>query len=75
MSKDVLEQFVTKIEALKGQQKDLQAEITDTFNNAKSAGYDIKAMREVIKLRSMNREARKELTELTDLYASQLGVL
>ena len=48
--------------------------IKDIFDEAKSSGFNKKAMREVIKLRKMAREERQEQEELVQLYGAALGL-
>lgn len=61
------ERVQEEIDERKEDQKEIKAE-------AKSKGYDMKAFAEMIKLRKLDLEERKEREALRDLYAGALGV-
>ena len=46
----------------------------DVFAEAKSAGFDVKAIRAIIKLRKLDRETREEQEEMVRLYAEAIGL-
>ncbi|MBO6289302.1 MAG: DUF2312 domain-containing protein [Alphaproteobacteria bacterium] len=52
--------LVERIERLEEEKKELQSDIRDIFAEAKSAGFDVKALRTVLKLRKMNAADRDE---------------
>lgn len=52
--------LVERIERLEEEKKELQNDIRDIFAEAKSAGFDVKALRTVLKLRKMNAADRDE---------------
>jgi uncharacterized protein (UPF0335 family) len=52
--------LVERIERLEEEKKELQIDILDIFAEAKSAGFDVKALRTVLKLRKMNAADRDE---------------
>ncbi len=45
------------------------------FSEAKGTGFDVKIMRQVLKLRKMKPEERMELSELLDIYLQALGMV
>jgi len=55
-----LRSLVERIERLEEEKKELQSDIRDIFAEAKSAGFDVKALRTVLKLRKMNAADRDE---------------
>jgi uncharacterized protein (UPF0335 family) len=71
---DRLRQYIERIETLKGEQKALGADIADVFSEAKSAGFNPKAMRAVIAKRAMPAEKREEEENDIDLYTHALGI-
>jgi uncharacterized protein (UPF0335 family) len=71
---DRLRSFVERIERLEDEKSALTADIRDVFAEAKSAGFDTKIMRQVIKLRRMEQHDRNEQQELIDLYMHALGM-
>ena len=46
----------------------------DVYAEAKSAGFETKIMRQIIKLRKMDSQKRMEQEELLDLYKSAIGL-
>jgi len=69
-----LRSFVERIERLEEEKKGLADDVKDVFAEAKSAGYDIKVMRQVIRLRKMDSAKYQELEALLDLYKTALGM-
>jgi len=58
LSPEVLRNYIERIERLLDEKKSIGSDITDLYKEAAEKGYDKKAMREIIKLRAMEREAR-----------------
>ena len=48
-----LKSYIERIERLEEEKKGLSSDITDLFSEAKSNGFDVKTMRQVLKLRKM----------------------
>lgn len=69
---DVLRSFIERIERLEEEKKGIADDIRDVYAEAKSAGFDPKVMRQAIKLRKMDRDARQELEYLLDTYMRAL---
>lgn len=65
---------IERIERLQEEVKEIQSDIKDIFAEAKAVGYDVKIMREVIKLRKMNAVDRDEQEYLIDTYKRALGL-
>lgn len=71
---DRLRSLVERIERLEEEKKALSGDIRDIFAEAKSAGFDTKIMKAVIKLRKMNVADREEQEALLDVYRQALDV-
>ncbi|MGE0416891.1 MAG: DUF2312 domain-containing protein [Acetobacteraceae bacterium] len=71
---DRLRSIVERIERLEEEKKALSGDIKDIFQEAKSAGFDIKVLRQVIRLRKMDQAALQEQDTLLDLYRRALEV-
>lgn len=71
---DRLRSLIERIERLQEKVKEIQSDIKDIFAEAKAVGYDVKIMREVIKLRKMNAVDRDEQEYLIDTYKRALGL-
>lgn len=72
-AKDKLRQMIAKIEKLEEEKKEVSTQIADTYQEAKSMGFDTKALRRVIALRKMDRQEREELDAILDTYLLALG--
>jgi uncharacterized protein (UPF0335 family) len=69
---DRLRSFVERIERLEEEIKGLTDDKKDIFAEAKGEGYDVKILREVIRLRKQDRQEREERDSLLDLYLHAL---
>ena len=72
---DRLRSFIERIERLEEDKAAIAADIRDVFAEAKGEGFDVKILRQVLKLRRMEANDRREQQELVDLYMSALGTV
>jgi uncharacterized protein (UPF0335 family) len=70
-----LRSFIERIERLEEEKKALASDIRDVFAEAKSTGFDVKAMRQVLKLRKQDMHERQEQEALVETYLNALGML
>jgi uncharacterized protein (UPF0335 family) len=71
---DQLRLFIERIERLEEDKAGLGADIRAVFAEAKGQGFDTKTMRQVIRLRKMERHVRVEAEMLLDTYKAALGL-
>ena len=71
---DRLRSIVERVEHLEEEKKGIQDDIRDIFAEAKSAGFDTKAIKAVIKLRKMNAADRDEQEILLETYRKALDI-
>ena len=69
-----LRQFVERIEKLESEKAEIQEFVKEVFSEAKSRGYDTKAIREVIKQRKQDKDERDEFEAIVELYRQTLGM-
>ena len=74
-AKDHLKAFVERIERLEEEKKGITDDIKDVFAEAKSSGFDVKALRAVIRLRKQDVDERKEQEAILETYLHALGML
>lgn len=74
LSADQLRLLIERIERLTQEKQGIADDIKDVFAEAKGQGYDVRAMRAVIKLRAMERDARLEQESLIETYKGALGL-
>ena len=73
VSGDRLRSFVERIERLEEDKAAVAEDIGAVYSEAGSDGFDKKIIRQVVKLRKMDKQKREEQQELLDLYLSALG--
>lgn len=66
--------LIERIERLEEEKEAISSDIRDVYAEAKSAGFDTKIMREVIKLRKMNTADRDEKEFLLETYRKALDI-
>ncbi len=71
---DRLKSFVERIEKLEEEKAALAADIRDVYAEAKGGGFDVKTLRQVVRLRKLDRSDRQEQEYLLELYKSALGI-
>jgi uncharacterized protein (UPF0335 family) len=71
---DRLRSLVDRIERLEEERKALGADIKDIYAEAKSAGFDVKALRQLIRIRKQEAAEVEELETLLDVYRRALGM-
>ena len=71
---DRLKSIVERIERLEEEKKALSEDIREVFSEAKSAGFDIKVLRHVIRLRKMDASDRDEMEEILSIYKRALDM-
>lgn len=74
IASDRLKSLIERIERLEEEKTALSSDIRDIFAEAKSAGFDVKIMRQIIKLRKMNPADRDEQEFLLETYRKALDV-
>jgi len=72
---DRLKSFVERIERLEEERKALGDDIKEVYAEAKGTGFDPKIMRQVIRLRRMDKDDLDEQETLLDVYRRALGML
>ena len=74
IAEDRLRSLIERIERLEEEKKAIAGDIRDIFAEAKSAGFDVKVMREILKLRKMDAADRDEKELLLETYRKALEI-
>jgi uncharacterized protein (UPF0335 family) len=74
-AKDQLKAFVERIERLEEEKKALSDDIRDVYGEAKGNGYDVKALRAVVRLRKQDKDERMEHEAVLETYMHALGMI
>jgi uncharacterized protein (UPF0335 family) len=72
---DRLKSFIERIERLEEEKKVLTADIKEVYAEAKGSGFDTKIMRQLIRLRRMDKDDLDEQETLLDVYKRAIGML
>ncbi|MBB4640883.1 DUF2312 domain-containing protein [Rhizorhapis suberifaciens] len=71
---DQLRLFIERIERLEEEKKGIGDDIKDVYSEAKSNGYDVKIMRQIVRLRKMPVHDRQEMEAILETYKAALGI-
>jgi uncharacterized protein (UPF0335 family) len=69
-----LRAFIERIERLEEEKKDVQEQIKEVFSEAKGVGFDIRIMRQLLRLRRLRDTDRSEQEELLEIYKAAIGM-
>ncbi|MFT4313599.1 MAG: DUF2312 domain-containing protein [Wolbachia pipientis] len=69
-----LKSYIERIEKLEQEKRDVQDHIRDVYVKAADEGWDIKVMKQIIRLRKMDDDDREEQEILLDTYKRALGM-
>ncbi|AOW50664.1 DUF2312 domain-containing protein (plasmid) [Acetobacter sp. AC2005] len=71
---DRLRSIIERVERLEEERKALAADIKDVFTEAKSAGFDVRTVKQIIRLRKQEPAEIEEQETLLDIYRRALGM-
>ena len=74
-AKDQLKAFVERIERLEEEKKAIADDIRDVYAESKANGFDVKALRQIVKLRKIEPTEREEQGAILETYMNALGML
>jgi uncharacterized protein (UPF0335 family) len=74
-AKDQLKAIVERIERLEEEKKAIADDVRDVYGEAKANGFDVKALRQVVKLRKQDANERNEQQAVLETYMHALGML
>ena len=74
-AKDQLKSIIERIERLEEEKKAISDDIRDVFAEAKGNGYDVKALRTIVRMRKQDANERAEQETILETYMQALGML
>jgi len=74
-AKDQLRSIVERVEKLEEEKKAIADDIRDVFGEAKVNGFDVRALRAIVRLRKMEASEREEQDAILETYMHALGML
>lgn len=69
-----LRAFIERIERLEEEKKTIADDIKDVYAEAKGTGFDVPAIRQLVRLRKKDQAERQEAEAILDLYKAALGM-
>ena len=74
-AKDQLRSIIERIERLEEEKKTISDDIRDVYAESKGNGFDVKALRAVIRLRKQDPNERQEQETILETYMQALGMI
>jgi uncharacterized protein (UPF0335 family) len=74
-ARDQLKAIIERIERLEEEKKTISDDIRDVYAEAKGNGFDVKALRTIVRLRKQDVDERKEEETILETYMHALGML
>lgn len=71
---DRLRLLIERVERLAEERKGISDDIRDVYAEAKAVGYDVPIMRQIVRLRKMKPDDRREMEAIRDTYLCGLGM-
>ena len=75
VTRDQLRSIVERIERLEEEKKTIADDIRDVYAEAKGNGFDVKALRAIVRMRKQDENERAEAEAILDTYRAALGML
>lgn len=74
-AKDQLKAIIERIERLEEEKKAISDDIRDVYAEAKGNGFEVKALRTIVRLRKQDADERREAETILETYMQALGML
>ena len=74
-AKDQLKSIIERIERLEEEKKAISDDIRDVYAESKGNGYDVKALRTIVRMRKQDTDERREEQAVLEMYMNALGML
>lgn len=74
VAKDQLRSIIDRIERLEEEKKTISDDISEVYAEAKGNGFDAKILRQVVRIRKIDKSERQEQEAILDLYMHALGM-
>lgn len=75
VARDQLRAFIERVERLEEEKKSIADDVKEVYAEAKGSGFDVRIMRQVIRIRKQDRNERAEQQAILDLYLHALNIL
>lgn len=69
-----LRAFIERVERLEEEKKTIAQDISEIYSECKGTGFDVKAVKQLVRLRKQDQAERQEAEAILDLYKAALGM-
>jgi uncharacterized protein (UPF0335 family) len=66
--------LIERVERLEAEKKNIADDIRDVYSESKATGYDAKVMRQIVRLRKMEANDRREMEAVLETYKCAMGL-
>lgn len=73
--RDQLKSIIERVERLEEEKAGIASDIKDVYAEAKGNGFDVKALRTIVRLRKQDPDERKEQDDVLETYMHALGMI
>lgn len=70
-----IKSIVERIERLESNKAEIASDIRDVYAEAKGVGFNVKALRAIIRMRKQDAQERAEHEQIVETYMHALGML
>jgi uncharacterized protein (UPF0335 family) len=75
LAADQLRAIIERVERLEEEKKTISDDIRDVYAEAKGNGYDVKALRTIVRMRKQDANERQEQETILETYMHALGMI
>jgi uncharacterized protein (UPF0335 family) len=75
LAADQLRSIIERVERLEEEKKTISDDIKDVYAEAKGNGYDVKALRTIVRMRKQDANERQEQETILETYMHALGMI
>ena len=69
-----LEGYIQRIERLEEEKSGIAEDIKEIYGEAKATGFDVKTIRQIVRLRKIELDKRREAEMLLETYKAAIGM-
>ena len=73
-TKERLKSIIERVDRLEEEKAALAEDIKEIYAEAKANGFDTKALKQIVKIRKMDEQKRREEQEILELYLTAIGM-
>jgi len=75
VAKEQIKAIIERVERLEDEKKGISDDIKDIYSEAKGNGFDVKALRTIVRMRKQDADERAEQEAILEVYLAALGMI